>query len=95
MGMTIPKSYAVFDLKVREFLQDRGKREYAMRMIATAILKELTFVESDVGMGDPLLKKRHISYDQVLMDLVNEIVMDELGKQHSQAKEANTDGDRA
>ena len=92
MEMTIPKSYAVFDLKVREFLKNEEKRDYAMRVISTAILRELTFLND--GDRRKYVYQNGISYHEVLTNLVSEIVMDELGRQHSQTEEANTDGDR-
>jgi len=91
MEMTIPKSYAVFDLKVRKLLVDKEFRGSVMRHAAMHVLRELTTVY-----GKPDYPHRNIKaglgYDQVLIDLVSEIVMDELGKQHSQTEEANTDG---
>mgnify|MGYP003132987548 FL=1 len=92
MEMTIPKSYAVFDLKVREFLKNEEKRDSAMRVISTAILRELTFLND--GDRRKYVYQNGISYHEVLTNLVSEIVMDELGRQHSQTEEANTDGDR-
>jgi len=91
MEMSIPKSYAVFDLKVRKLLVDKEFRGSVMRHAAMHVLRELTTVY-----GKPDYPGRNIKaglgYDQVLIDLVSEIVMDELGKQHSQTEEANTDG---
>lgn len=91
MEMTIPKSYAVFDLKVRKLLVDKEFRGSVMRHAAMHVLRELTTVY-----GKPDHPKRNlkagIGYDQVLIDLVSDIIMDELGKQHSQTEEANTDG---
>ena len=92
MEMTIPTSYAVFDLKVRKLLVDEEFRGSVVRHAAMHVLRELTIVY-----GKPDLPRRNIKaglgYDQVLIDLVREIVMDELGKEHSQTEEANTDGD--
>jgi len=90
MEMTIPKSYAAFDLKVREFLKNEAKRNYAMRAISTAILRELTFLNN--GERRKYVYENGISYHEVLTNLVSEIVMDELGRQHNEKKEANTDG---
>ncbi len=95
MEMTIPKSYVVFDLKVRKLLVDKEFRGSVIRHAAMHVLRELTTVYGKPDYPGPGSNiKAGLGYDQVLIDLVSEIVMDELGKQHSQTEEANTDGDR-
>lgn len=84
------RSYAVFDLKVREFLKNEEKRDYAMRAISTAILRELTFLND--GDRRKYVHQNGISYHEVLTNLVSEIVMDELGRQHNEIKEAYANG---
>lgn len=90
MEITTPRSYAVFDLKVREFLKNEEKRNFAMRAISTTILRELTFLND--GERRKYVYQNGISYHEVLTNLVSEIVMDELGRQHNETKEAYADG---
>lgn len=95
MEMSIPKSYAVFDKSVREILADEQFRGSVVRTAAMHVLRELTTVygkrDYDGHLQRPNIKAS-LGYDKVLMDLVSEIIMDELGKQYSQKEEANTNG---
>jgi len=88
MDVEITKSYAVFDLKVRKVMHDIQER--VVRKIALTVLSELTMINDrpiPPG-GHRRVKKADIGYDQVLIDLVTEIVMDEL-----KLKEAPNNGD--
>ena len=86
MDVEITKSYAVFDLKVRKVMHDIQER--VVRKIALTVLSELTMINDRPTSGYRRVHKADIGYDQVLIDLVTEIVMDEL-----KLKEAPSNGD--
>ena len=87
MDVEITKSYAVFDLKVRKIMHDIQER--VVRKIALTVLSELTMInDRPIPPGHRRVNKADIGYDQVLIDLVTEIVMDEL-----KLKEAPNNGD--
>ena len=72
---------------------DNGFRENVLPTVAKQILRELTTVYGKHVHSDPLKNiKAALGYDQVLIDLVSEIAMDELSKQHNGTKETYADG---
>ena len=68
-------------------------QERVVRKIALTVLSELTIInDGPIPPGHRRAHKADIGYDQVLIDLVTEIVMDEL-KLEIELKEAPNNGD--
>ena len=83
----VPTSYYAFDREVRIFLQESMTREHALRTIATSLLREWTTVDAALSSNSHLVLtngqtlKDRINYDKVLLDMVGEIIVDELGRE--------------